>query len=70
MMTVALLDGLAIRSMPFVEMIHLQHNPVAILGVLRNAVVSKVRGWNEVARALDGEVVVFTKGDLPLKRNW
>ena len=39
MMTVALkLDGLAIKSMPFVEMIH---NPVAILGALRNAVVSK-----------------------------
>ena len=71
MMKVALkLYGLAIKFMPFIEMIHLQHNPVAILGALRNAVVSKVRGWIVVARALDDEVFIFTKGDFPLKRVW
>ena len=43
------------------------HNPVANLGFLRSTFVSKVRGWNDSGGALDDDVAIITRDNLPLK---
>ena len=64
-------EDLQARSAPFVrgEFGNTCHDPVALLGFLGSAFVSKVRGWKELGGGLDDDVAIFTKGDSPLKKD-
>jgi len=46
------------------------HDPVALLGFLGSAFVSKVRGWPDIGGAPDYYVAIITidRDDFPLKR--
>ena len=44
------------------------HDPVAFLGFLGNAFISKVRGWYDPRGSLDDDVAIFAIEDSPLKR--
>ena len=44
------------------------HALVAFLGFVGSAIVSKVSGWKDLGGALDDDVAIFTRGDLPLER--
>ena len=42
------------------------HDPVAFLGFLGSAIVSKVKGWKDVDGELYHDVAIFNRDDAPL----
>ena len=56
--------------MPFVrgELKNTAHDLAVFFGFVRSAIVSKVSGWKDLGGALDEDVAIFTRGDLPLER--
>ena len=42
------------------------HDPVAFLGFLGSAIVSKVKGWKDVGGELYHDVAIFNRDDAPL----